>query len=100
MDHKEIYEDTWESKRSEWEPCFKMDILSLAFIYARYAMNMSSITGFGMNDCLSLPSLGWKHFMSSRCVDDQTISAYADKHMRHFVRQSIKGGKVGAFNQS
>ena len=55
-DHNEIYEDTWESKRSEWEPYLKMDILSLAFIYARYSMNMSSIAGFGMKDCLSLPS--------------------------------------------
>ena len=62
-------------------------------------MNMSSITRFGMKDCLSLPSLGWKHFMSSRCVDDEPIYSYTDKYMRHFVRQAIKGGKVGAFNQ-
>ena len=66
MNHNEIYEDTWESKRSEWEPYLKTDILSLAFIYARYSMNMSSITGFGMKDCLSLPSIGWKHFISLR----------------------------------
>ena len=85
-------------------------------------MNMSSITGCGMKDCLSLPSLGWKHFMSSRSnatVDANTddvnvnvnvdadveatvdaIYSYTDKYMRHFVRQAIKGGKVGAFNQS
>ena len=99
MNHIEIYEDTWESKRGEWEPYSRMDILSLAFIYARYSMNMSSITGFGMKDCLSLPSLGWKHFMSSRCVDDEPIYSHTDKYMRHFVRQAIKGGKVGAFNQ-
>ena len=99
MDHNEIYEDTWECKRREWEPYLKMDILSLAFIYARDSMNMSSITGFRMKDCLSLPSLGWKHYMSSRTPSDETISSYADKYMRHFVRQSIKGGKVGAFNQ-
>ena len=61
---------------------------------------MSSITGFGMKDCLSLPSLGWKYFMSSRCVDDEPIYSYTDKYMRHFVRQSIKGGNDGAFNQS
>ena len=103
-----------------------MDILSLAFIYARYSMNMSSITGFGMKDCLSPPSLGWKHFMSSRSnatvdanIDDVNINtnvnvnvdanvkatvdaiySYTDKYKRHFVRQAIKGGKVGAFNQS
>ena len=100
MDHNEIYEGTWESKRSEWEPYLKMDILSLAFIYSRYSMNMSSITGFGMKDCLSLPSSGWKHFMTSRTPSEEPIYSYADKYMRHFGRQSIKGGKVGAFNQS
>ena len=65
MDHNEIYEDTWESERSEWEPYWKMNILSLAFIYARYSMNVFSITGFGMKNCLSQPSLRWKQFMSS-----------------------------------
>ena len=96
MNHEEIYEDTWQSKRSEWEPYLRMDILSLAFIYARYSMNMSSITGFGMKGCLSLPSLGWKHFMSSRTESDEKIYSYTDKYMR----QAIKGGKTGAFNQS
>ena len=100
MDHNEIYKDTWESKLSEWEPYLKMDILSLAFIYARYSLNMSSITGFGMKDCLSLHSLGWKHFISSRTPSDEPIYSYADKYMRHFVRHSIKGRNVGAFNQS
>ena len=38
--------------------------------------------------------------MSSRNPSDEPISSYADKYMRHFVRQSIKVGKVGAFNQS
>ena len=76
MNHTEIYEDTWKSKKSEWEPYLRMDILSLAFICARYSMNMSSITGFGMKDCLSLPSLGWKHFMSSR--SNATVDANVD----------------------
>ena len=53
-----------------------------------------------MKDCLSLPSLGWKYFNSQRCEDDEPIYSYTDKYMRHFVRQSIKGGKVGAFNQN
>ena len=52
-----------------------------------------------MKDCLSLPSLGWKHFMSSQDTNDEQIYSYTDKYMRHFVRQAIKGGKVGAFNQ-
>ena len=75
-----------------------MDVLSLAFIYARYSMNMEQITGFGMKNCLSLPSLGWKYYNTSRSEEDEAIYSYTDKYMRHFVRQSIKGGKVGAFN--
>ena len=64
-------------------------------------MNMQSITGLGMKDCLSLPSLGWKYFNSKRDQPDliEPIYTYTDKCMRYFVRQSIKGGKVGAFNQ-
>ena len=65
-------------------------------------MNMEQITNFGMKNCLSLPSLGWKYYNSMREEDDadiEPIYSYNDKYMRHFVRQSIKGGKVGAFNQ-
>ena len=101
IDHTEIYEDTWEAQRDIWEPYLRMDILTLAIIYARYSLNMESITGFGMKDCLSLPSLGWKYFNSKRDQPDliEPIYTYTDKYMRHFVRQAIKGGKVGAFNQ-
>ena len=65
-DHTEIYEDTWQDQRLIWEPYLRMDILTLAIIYARYSMNMQTITGFGMKDCLSLPSLGWKYFNLKR----------------------------------
>ena len=60
---------------------------------------MEQITNFGMKNCLSLPSLGWKYYNSKRTEEDEPIYSYNDKYMRHFVRQSIKGGKVGAFNQ-
>ena len=60
---------------------------------------MDSLTGFGMENCLSLPSLGWKYYNSKRGEDEEPIYSYTDKYMRHFVRQSIKGGKVCAFNQ-
>ena len=43
MNHTEIYEDTWEDKKDEWLPYLKMDVLSLAFIYSRYTMNMEFI---------------------------------------------------------
>ena len=60
---------------------------------------MEEITGFSMKDCLSLPGLGWKYFNSLRTEEDEPIYTYNDKYMIWFVRQSIKGGRVCAFNQ-
>ena len=60
---------------------------------------MEEITGFPMKDCLSLPALGWKNFNSLRTEEDEPIYTYNDKYMRWFVRQTIKGGRVCAFNQ-
>ena len=52
-----------------------------------------------MKDCLSLPGLGWKYFNSLRTEEDESINTYNDKYVKWFVRQSIKGGRVCAFNQ-
>ena len=60
---------------------------------------MEEITGFSMKDCLSLPGLRWKYFNSLRTEEDEPIYTYNDKYMRWFVRQSIKRGRVCAFNQ-
>ena len=59
---------------------------------------MEEITGFGMKDCLSLPGSGWKFFISLR-TEDEPIYTYNDKYRRWFFRQSIKAGRVCAFNQ-
>ena len=61
---------------------------------------MQEVTGFSMKDCLSLPGLGWKYFNSLRTEEDEPKYTYIDKNMRWFVRQSIKGGRVCAFNQN
>ena len=52
-----------------------------------------------MEDSLSAPGLGWKYFNSMRNENDEPTYTYIDKHMRHFVRQSIEGGQVCAVNQ-
>ena len=52
-----------------------------------------------MKDCLSLPGLGWKYFRSLRTEDNELMYTYNDKYMRWFVRQSIKGRRLCAFNQ-
>ena len=60
---------------------------------------MEETTGFSMKDCLSLPGLGWKYFIKLRTEEDEPVYTYNDEYMRWFVRQSIKGGRVLAFNQ-
>ena len=86
-------------KKDVWLPYVKMDVLSTSYCYARYCGDMQEITGFSMKECLSLPGLGWEYFNSLRTEEDEPIYTYNDKYMRWFVRQSIKRGRVCAFNQ-
>ena len=60
---------------------------------------MEELTGFGMKNSLTLPSLANKYFNSLRDESDEPIYTYNDEYMRHFVRQSIKGGRCAALNQ-
>ena len=40
-----------------WEPYLKLDVLCLAFIYARQSMEMQKMSGFGIKDCSTEASL-------------------------------------------
>ena len=97
--HDENDENNWRDKNREWLPYVKFDVLCTAYSYARYNKCMEEITGFSLKDCLSLPGLGWKYFNSLRTEEGEPIYTYNDKYMRWFVRQSIKEGRVSAFNQ-
>ena len=99
MNHDDIDGDNYKDKKDIWLPYVKNDVLCTAYSYARYIEAMKEITGFSMKDCLSLPGLGWKYFNSLRTEEDEPMYTYNDKYMRWFVRQSIKGGRVCAFNQ-
>ena len=99
MDHDEVDYDNYKDKKDEWLPYVKNDVLCTAFSYDCYCKAMEEITGFSLKDCLSAPGLGWKYFNSMRDDNDEPIYTYNDKYMRWFVRQSIKGGRVCAFNQ-
>ena len=99
MNHDDIDANNYKDKKDIWLPYVKNDVLCTAYCYARYCKNMEEITKFSMKDCLSLPGLGWKYFNSLRTEEDEPIYTYNDKYMRWFVRQSIKGGRVCAFNQ-
>ena len=53
-----------------------------------------------MKDCLSLPGFGWKYFNSLRTEEYEPMYTYKDKHMRLFIRQSMKRGRLCVFNQN
>ena len=99
MDHDNFDSDKYEDKKYEWLDNVINDVLYTAFSYARYCKTMEEITGFSMKNGLSAPGLGWKLFNSMRDQNDEPIYTYNDKDMRQFVRQSMKGGRVCAFNQ-
>ena len=75
------------------------DVLSTAFSYARYSKGIEVLTGFGKKNSLTLPALANKYFNSLRDESDEPIYTYNDEFMRHFVRQSIKGGRCSALNR-
>ena len=99
MNHDEVDGNIYKNKKDEWLPYVKQGVLCTAFSYARYCKAMEEITRFSMKDCLSAAGLGWKYFRSMRDENDEPIYTYNDKYMIWFVRQSIKGGRVCAFNQ-
>ena len=99
MNHDEIDYNNYKDRINEWLPYVKNDVLCTAFSYARYIKAMQEITAFSMKDCLSLPGLGLKFFISLRTEQDEPIYTYNDKYMRWFVRQAAYRGRVCSFNQ-
>ena len=73
LEYDEIYEDTWEVRENEWLPYVKDDVLSTAVCYARYTMSMEELTGFVMQNSLTLPSLANKHFNSLTDENDEPV---------------------------
>ena len=80
--------------RHIWEPYFISDVLLLAFIFARHSMEVQKMSGFGIKDCLTEASLGWKCFGTYN--KDREFYTFNDKYVRNFIRKSIKGGRVAA----
>ena len=99
MNHDEVDGNNYEDRKNDWLDYVKQDVLSTAFSYARYCKAMKEITEYSSKDFLSAPALGWKNFNSLRTEEDEPIYTNNDKDMSHFIRQSIKGVQVCAFNQ-
>ena len=97
IEHSGFNKNNFVALKHIWEPYLKLDVLCLAFIYARHSMEMQKMSGFGIKDCLTEASLGWKCFGTYN--KNKEFYTFNDKYVRDFIRKSIKGGRVGAFNR-
>ena len=60
-------------------------------------MEMQKMSGFSIKDCLTEASIGWKCFGTYN--KDREFYTFNNKYVRDFIRKSITGGRVGAFNR-
>ena len=97
IEHSIINKNNFAELRHIWEPYLISDVLCLAFIYARDSMEMQKVSGFGIKDCLTEASLGWKCFGTYN--KDREFYTFNIKYVRDFIRRSIKGGRVAALNR-
>ena len=97
MDHSLINKNNFIELRHIWEPYLISDVLCLAFINASHSMEMQKLSGFGIKDCLTEASLGWKCFGTYN--KNKEFYTFNDKYVRDFIRKSIKGGRVCALNR-
>ena len=95
IEHSIINKNNFAELRHIWEPYLISDVFCLAFIYARHSMEMQKMSGFGIKDCLTEASLGWKCFGTYN--KDREFYTFNDKYVRDFIRKSIKGGRCAAF---
>ena len=62
IEHSVTNNSNFADLRHISEPYFRLDVLCLAFIYARRSTEMQKLSGFGSKDCLTEATLGWKCF--------------------------------------
>ena len=92
-----IIKSNFAELRHIWKPYLKLDVLCLAFIYARHSMKRQKMSGFGIKDCLTEASLGWKCFGTYN--KGREFYTFNDKYVRDFIRKSIHGGRVSSYNR-
>ena len=97
IEHSVINQNNFAELKHFWEPYLKLDVLCLASIYARHSIEMQKMSGFGIKDCLTETSLGWKCFGTYN--KDREFYTFNYKYVRDFIRKSIKGGTVAALNK-
>ena len=59
-------------------------------------MNTSEEPGLKMKQCVYVPPSGWVIFISKRLKNDEPLYTYTDEYKKPFMKEIIKGVKVGA----
>jgi hypothetical protein len=95
LDHNAITADNYMELRPQWEPYLKLDVISLACCIAKYNSIMKTLVGQNMQSCISSPQLTLKGWTGS-LPKDECVKTHRDKYIRHFIRQTVKGGRVFA----
>ena len=97
LDHENHTLENYKSKRDEWDPYLRLDVISAACCVLKYSKVMMDVVGQNMSSCLTIPSLtlkGWfKHLTHE---EEEPIHTHTDPYVRDFIRKSIKGGRVFA----
>ena len=60
-------------------------------------MEMQKMSGFGIEDCLTEASLGWKCLGTNNRYRE--LYTFNHKYVKDFIRKLIKGGRVAALNR-
>ena len=74
IEHCIINKNNFIELKHIWEPYLISDVLRSAFIYARHSMEMQKLSAFGIKDCLTEASLGWKCFGTYNTIENFTLS--------------------------
>ncbi|ESO91870.1 hypothetical protein LOTGIDRAFT_163231 [Lottia gigantea] len=119
IDIAKYTKDNWESLRHEWEPYAKRDTLCLGSCLIKYNQVTKEVVNQNMSNNLTAPSLsfkGWYYlyhydkemveeewYETTRMVAKHTekeniekVYSHTNPFIRHYIRRSIKGGRVSA----
>ncbi|ESO85713.1 hypothetical protein LOTGIDRAFT_155206 [Lottia gigantea] len=119
IDIAKYTKDNWESVRHEWEPYAKRDTLCLGSCLIKYNQVTKEVVNQNMSNNLTAPSLsfkGWYYlyhydkemveeewYETTRMVpkhtekdDIEKVNLHTNPFIRHYIRRSIKGGRVSA----
>ena len=101
IEHSVNNESNFAVLRHIWQPYLKIDVLCLAFKYAKWKnsfyMERQNMSGFSIKDCLAEASLGWKCF--EKYNQKPEFYTFNDKYVRIFKLKSFQLGRVVGLNR-